>query len=50
MRAMASEIKSLLQNRMWKIVKRPKGRSVIGSRFVLQNKYDTNEALEKQEA
>jgi len=50
MRAMASEVKSLLQNRTWEIVKRPKGHSVIGSRFVLQNKYGTNGVLEKRKA
>jgi len=47
---MASEVKSLLPNRTWEIVKRPKEHSVIGSRFVLQNKYSTNGILENRKA
>lgn len=48
--AIASEIKSLIENDTWKLVERPENRRVIGSRFVLRNKYNANGSIEKRKA
>lgn len=47
---MASGVRFVLLNNTWEVVERPKGRSVIDSRFVLRNKCGTNGALEKRKA
>lgn len=47
---MASEVISLIKNNTWKLVERPKNQRVIGSRFVLRNKYTSEGAIEKRKA
>jgi hypothetical protein len=46
--AMAVEIRSIIKNNTWKLVKRPDDREVIGSRIVLRNKYNANGTLKKK--
>lgn len=48
--AMALELKSIIKNDTWKLVKRPENRDVIGNRIVLRNKYDCNRVLERRKA
>jgi hypothetical protein len=48
--AMAVEIRSIIKNNTWKLVKRPDDREVIGSRIVLRNKYNANGTLERRKA
>lgn len=48
--AMASEIKSIIQNDTWEIVDRPEKEHVIGSRIVLRNKMNADGTLERQKA
>ncbi|KAG7196973.1 hypothetical protein KM043_016071 [Ampulex compressa] len=48
--AMAKELKSIIANDTWDIVDRPVGRSVIGSRMVLRNKFGANGSLECRKA
>jgi hypothetical protein len=48
--AMAVEIRSIIKNNTWKLVKRPDYREVIGSRIVLRNKYTANGTLERRKA
>lgn len=45
---MGSEVKSLIKNNTWKLVERPKDQWVIGSRFVLRNKYKSDGSIEKR--
>lgn len=47
---MMEEVKTVLKNQTWDLVERPKGRDVVGSHFVLRNKYGANEILEKRKA
>jgi len=47
---MALELKSIIKNDTWKLVKRPENRDVIGNRIVLRNKYDCNRVLERRKA
>lgn len=49
-RAMADEVKSILKKDTWSLADRPKESSVIGSRFVLRNKYGSNGVLERRKA
>jgi hypothetical protein len=46
--AMGVEIRSIIKNNTWKLVKRPDDREVIGSRIVLRNKYTANGTLERR--
>lgn len=48
--AIVSEVKSLLKNDTWSVVKRPKDREVIGCRFVLRNKHNSDGTLERRKA
>jgi len=48
--AMAEEVKAILKNKTLELVKRPKGRDIVGSRFVLRNKHGANGILEKRKA
>lgn len=50
MQAMSTEVRSILKNCTWNIVDRPKDYEVIGSRFVLHDKYDLNGELKKRKA
>ncbi|KMQ91353.1 opie2a pol protein [Lasius niger] len=50
MRAIVEEVKAVLKNGTWKLVKRPEGREIVGSGFVLQNKYGASETLKKRKA
>jgi hypothetical protein len=46
--AMGVEIRPIINNNTWKLVKRPDDREVIGSRIVLRNKYTANGTLERR--
>ncbi|KMQ86956.1 copia-like retrotransposable protein [Lasius niger] len=48
--AMASEVKFLIKNNTWSLVERSKDQRVIGSRFVLRNKYKSDGSIEKRKA
>lgn len=48
--AMAAEVKSLIKNDTWKLVERLRDRQVIGSRFVLRNKYTSDGSIDKRKA
>ena len=48
--AMADEVNSILMKDTWSLVDRSKAPKVIGSRFVLCNKYDTNGVPKKRKA
>lgn len=49
-KAMASEVRSLIENNIWEIIDRPIDKRIIGSRFVLRNKYDSSGAVERRKA
>ncbi|KMQ87115.1 gag-pol polyprotein [Lasius niger] len=49
-RAMADEVKSILRKDTWDLVDRSKASKVIGSRFVLRNKYGADGVLERRKA
>jgi len=38
--AIASDLKSIIDNDTWEVVRRPEKNKVIGSRLVLRNKYN----------
>lgn len=46
----AHELKSLLSHDTWQIVSRPENEKIIGSRIVLQNKYNQDGNLERRKA
>lgn len=48
--AMGSEIRSILEHNTWELVDRPKDKEIIGSRFVLRNKYRSDGTLERKKA
>lgn len=48
--AMAEEAVALIRNNTWKLVGRPKGQRVIGSRFVLRNKHNADGTISKRKA
>lgn len=48
--AMTEEMKSIIRNDTWTLVDRPEGCEVIGSRFVLRNKFNRNGTLERRKA
>ncbi|KMQ88472.1 retrovirus-related gag-pol polyprotein [Lasius niger] len=48
--AMTEEMKSIIKNDTWTLVDRPEGCEVIGSRFVLRNKFNRNGTLERRKA
>lgn len=48
--AMAEEAIALIRNNTWKLVGRPKGQRVIGSRFVLRNKHNADGTISKRKA
>lgn len=48
--AMAEEAIALIRNDTWKLVERPKGQRVIGSRFVLRNKHNADGTISKRKA
>jgi len=45
-----NEIMSLLKNDTWDIIKRSEGQNVIGCRFVLTNKYSSDDRIERHKA
>lgn len=45
MDAMAAEVRFLIKNDTWELVRRPENHRVIGSRFVLRNKYNSDGIL-----
>lgn len=49
-RAMIAELRSIINNRTWKVVDRPHDTRVIGSRIVLRNKYTSDGQLERRKA
>lgn len=49
-RAMAAEVASILKNDTWDLVERPNDREIIGSRFVLRNKFRPDGTLERRKA
>lgn len=48
--AILNEMKSLVKNKTWELVPRPKTKNIIGCRYVLTNKYDANGNLYKRKA
>lgn len=48
--AMSQEIKSIIKNGTWLLTDRPKDKKIIGSRFVLTNKYNPDGTLTKRKA
>lgn len=44
------EIKSIINNETWILIDRPKNCKVVGSRIVLQNKFDSSENLKRRKA
>ncbi|GBL60413.1 hypothetical protein AVEN_191651-1, partial [Araneus ventricosus] len=40
--AMRTEYNALLKNQAWKLVKRPKDKNIIGSKWVLRTKYNAD--------
>lgn len=48
--AMSDEVQSMLNKETWSIVKRPPNRSIVGSRFVLRNKFTENGEIERRKA
>ena len=50
LKAIVSEVESILQHDTWKLVDRPKDKEVIGSRFVLRNKNHADGTLERRKA
>ena len=46
--AICSEIRSLVKNDTWDIVKKPKDRDVVGCRYVLTTKFDANMKRKKK--
>ena len=46
----ASEVKSLIKNNTWYLADRPGGQRIIGSRFVLRNKYKSDGTIDKRKA
>lgn len=50
MEAMANEVKSIFTKNTWNLVDRSEASDVIGSRFILCNKYGANGGLEKRKA
>lgn len=46
---MASEVRSLIKNNTWELIRRPNDQQTIGSRFVLRN-YDANGTIERRKA
>lgn len=48
--AILAEITSLVSTDTWEIVKKPEGANVVGSRFVLTNKYGTGGIIERKKA
>ncbi|XP_025995542.1 uncharacterized mitochondrial protein AtMg00820-like [Solenopsis invicta] len=49
-RAIVSEVKSILKHNTWILVDRPADKEIIGSRFVLRNKYNSEGTLERRKA
>lgn len=49
-KAISSEVKSILKHDTWWLVERPENKEVIGSRFVLRNKYNSDGTLERKKA
>lgn len=49
-KAMDEEYKSLLENNMWELVKRPKNRKVISSRWIYQVKLDNDGNISRYKA
>lgn len=48
--SMASEVKSLLKKNTWRLVKHVEGQNVIGSRFTLRNKYNSDGEITTRKA
>lgn len=48
--AMATELRSILKNNVWKLVNRPDDKNIIGSRMILTNKYQSDGCLQKRKA
>lgn len=49
-KAMADEVKSILKKDTWNLVDRSRAPKVIGSRFVLRNKYGAADVLKRRKA
>lgn len=48
--AMTNEVLSIIKNDTWKLVERPENKTIIGSRFVLRNKLNTDGSILKRKA
>ena len=48
--AMAKEIKALESNNTWDIVSLPKGKSVVGCKWVYKNKFNPDGSIERRKA
>jgi len=45
---MATKLRSILQNDVWKLVDRPNDKKVVGSRIILTDKYQSNGLLKRK--
>ena len=48
--AMVEECDSIKKKQVWEVVPRPKGKRVVGSRWIYKVKHATNESLKKYKA
>ena len=48
--AMVEEYDSIMKNQVWEVVPRPKGKKVVGSKWIYQVKHATDESVEKYKA
>lgn len=49
-KAMGEEIKAIIKNNTWKLVDRPNNETVIGSRMILRNKYNSDGSVQRKKA
>ena len=48
--AMVEEYDSIMKNQIWEVVPRPKGKKVVGSRWIYKEKHAADESVEKYKA
>ena len=49
-KAMTEEYQSIIKNDVWEIVPRPKGKSVVSSKWIFKIKHAANGSIEKRKA
>ena len=50
MESMIEEYQSIIKNDVWDVVPRPKGKSVVSSKWILKTKHSTDGSIEKFKA